>query len=57
MLSIEKLKNVMFIWKMLPVSFHAPGKTSDKLLKTVRAICVQVREKLGNFFRCMVGTL
>ncbi len=53
-----KIKNiVIFIWKMLRLLFHAPGKTSLKMSKIIREICVQVREKnQGTFFIFLVGT-
>ncbi len=61
MLIIMKLKNVIFMWKMLWLSFHTPCKTSSKMLKMVRDICVPVREniseKASTSFRFFVGTL
>ncbi len=45
---------MIFIWKLSRLSFHAPSKTSFKMSKIVREICVQVMEV---FFRFLVGTL
>ncbi len=45
---------------MSRLSFHAPDKTSHKMLKMVSEICVQIRGEGGNvgtFFRFLVGTL
>ncbi len=39
----ENQNFVIFVWKMLRFSFHAPGKTSLKMSKIDREICVQVR--------------
>ncbi len=44
------IKKVIFIWKMLLLSFHTPGKTSCKMPKMAREICFQVREKVGEIF-------
>ncbi len=41
---------------MLRLLFHAPGKTSLKMSKIIREICVQVREKnQGTFFHIFGG--
>ncbi len=46
---------------MLRISFHAPGKTSLKMSKIAREICVQVRAKFGEsqetFFQIIGGNL
>ncbi len=59
MLIVMKIKIIMiFIWKMSRLSFHALGKTSLKMSKLVREICVQVREIVRElFFRFLVWTL
>ncbi len=50
-LIIMKLKKVViFIWKMSRLSFHAAGKTSHKMSKIAREICVQVRELFSSDF-------
>ncbi len=41
----------IFIWKMLWLSFHTPGKTSCKMSEIVKDICVPVREKVRNLFQ------
>ncbi len=49
---------MIFIWKVSQLSFRAPGKTSCKMLKTLKEICVQVKEKVKElFFRSLVETL
>ncbi len=41
-----KTNVVIFIGKVARLSFHAPAKTSHKIPKIVREICVQVGEKV-----------
>ncbi len=39
-----------FNWKNIAIIFHVPGKTFLKMSKSVREICVLVKEKVRELF-------